>query len=64
MSALAQLFRAARETCGQFGADRMVILFGLPDSSRLAHLAAFAGVLPDLPRIAARPDAGVLICAK
>eukprot|EP00969_Alexandrium_andersonii_P076203 3360059-Alexandrium_andersonii.AAC.1 len=64
LSAPSHLFRAIRETRSQFGTQRILILFGLPDTLHPAYIAAFNAVLPDLCRIANRSDAQVLICAK
>eukprot|EP00969_Alexandrium_andersonii_P066411 2927868-Alexandrium_andersonii.AAC.1 len=64
MSAPSQLFRAIRETCSQFGAQRMSVLFGLLDTLHPAYLSAFNVVLPDACRITNRSEAEILMCAK
>eukprot|EP00969_Alexandrium_andersonii_P294255 13005796-Alexandrium_andersonii.AAC.1 len=40
MSSPSQLFRATRETCAQFGFQRLFVLLGLPDTLRPAYLSA------------------------
>eukprot|EP00969_Alexandrium_andersonii_P065773 2899979-Alexandrium_andersonii.AAC.1 len=60
MSAPSQLFRAMGETCTQFGARRMLVLFGLPDTLHPAYLPAFKVALPDLCMIAYKPEAEIL----
>eukprot|EP00969_Alexandrium_andersonii_P055093 2427701-Alexandrium_andersonii.AAC.1 len=64
MSSSAQLFRAMKETCTQFGARRLLVLFGPPDTSHRAYLSAFNAVLPDVCMVTNRTAAEVLICAK
>eukprot|EP00969_Alexandrium_andersonii_P334912 14801676-Alexandrium_andersonii.AAC.1 len=64
MSAPSELFRAIRETCSQFGAQRMLVLFGLPDILHPAYMSAFNAGLPDVCRITNRSEAEVLLCAK
>eukprot|EP00969_Alexandrium_andersonii_P243087 10737815-Alexandrium_andersonii.AAC.1 len=53
-----------RETCSQFGAQRMLVLFGLPHTLHPAYLSAFNAVLPDVCRTTNRSEAGILVCAK
>eukprot|EP00969_Alexandrium_andersonii_P041073 1800960-Alexandrium_andersonii.AAC.1 len=63
MSAPPQLFRAMRETCAQFGARRMLVLLGRPDTLHAAYLSAFNTVLPDLCTITHTSEAEILACA-
>eukprot|EP00969_Alexandrium_andersonii_P180492 7977160-Alexandrium_andersonii.AAC.1 len=50
MSAPSQLFRAIKETCSQFGAQRTLVLFGLPDTLRPAY--TYVGVQRSVTRCA------------
>eukprot|EP00969_Alexandrium_andersonii_P106682 4706285-Alexandrium_andersonii.AAC.1 len=64
MSSPSQLFRAMRETCAQFGIQRMLVLFCLPGTSRPAYLSAFNAALPEVCAATNRTEAEVLSCAK
>eukprot|EP00969_Alexandrium_andersonii_P252803 11172703-Alexandrium_andersonii.AAC.1 len=60
LPASSQLFKAIRETCSQFGAQRTLVLFGLPDTLHPAYMSAFNAVLPDVCRITNRSEAEIL----
>eukprot|EP00969_Alexandrium_andersonii_P237053 10463754-Alexandrium_andersonii.AAC.1 len=64
MSAPSQLFRAMRETCSQFGARRMLILVGLPDTLHPAYMSAFNAVLLDVCMVTNRSEAEISACSK
>eukprot|EP00969_Alexandrium_andersonii_P354057 15441275-Alexandrium_andersonii.AAC.1 len=64
MSAPSQLFRATRETCPQFGARRMLVLFGLPYSLHPAYSSAFNAAVPDLRVTTNKSEAEVLVCGE